>query len=99
MIATGIRRRPGRLRMWLHRLAGAVGWIALIILAVWRLPETPPWQLPLPVGLTILVLAALLMLAALVWARMADRRRRPTPGPMKAPPRFREKPREPDRVR
>ena len=58
-----------------------------------------PWQLPLPVGLTIAVLAALLVLAALVWARMVDRRRRPRPGPMKAPPRFRERPREPDRVR
>ena len=77
VIATGTRRRPGRLRAWLHRLVGVIGWIALIVLAVWRLPESPPWQLPLPVGLTIGVLAALLVLAALVWARMVDRRRRP----------------------
>lgn len=82
--------------MWLHRLAGALGWLSLIALAVLRLPESPPWQLPLPVGLAILALAALLVLAALVWARVADRRRRPRPGPAKAPPRLRRA--EPDRV-
>jgi membrane protein implicated in regulation of membrane protease activity len=55
--------------------------------------------MPLPVGFTILVLAALLMLAALLWARVVDRRRRPRPGPTQAPPRLRETLREPDRVR
>ena len=57
-----------------------------IALAVWRLPESPPWRLPLPIGLMLLAFAALLVLAALLWARMADRRRRPRPGPAKTPP-------------
>ena len=72
-----MRRRPGLARAWLHRLAGVVGWIALIRLAVWRLPESPPWDLPLPVGLLVLATAALLVAGALLWARTADRRRRP----------------------
>jgi hypothetical protein len=59
---------------------------------VWRLPESPPWRLPLPIGLTLLAVAAGLMLAALVWARTADRRRRPRPGPARTPPRPRSVP-------
>jgi hypothetical protein len=89
-IATGTRERPGRVRVWAHRMLGALGWVALVLLAVWRLPESPPWRLLLPIGLLLLLaLAAVLVLAALVWARTADRRRRPRPGPAKAPPRRR----------
>jgi membrane protein implicated in regulation of membrane protease activity len=84
LIATGTRGRPGRVRVWLHRLVGVLGWIALVVLAVWRLPEAPPWRLPLPTGLALLAFAALLVLAALLWARTADRRRRPRPGPAQA---------------
>jgi membrane protein implicated in regulation of membrane protease activity len=74
-----------------------VGWIALVALAVWRLPESPPWRLPLPIGLALLAFAAVLVLAALVWARMVDRRRRPRPGPAQTPPRVVRQP-TPDRV-
>ena len=74
-IATGTRRRPGRLRAWTHRLTGAIGWIALVGLAIWRLPDSPPWDLPLPVGLFVLAAAA----ALVVCARTVDRRRRPRP--------------------
>jgi heme A synthase len=98
LIATGTRRRPGRIRVWVHRLVGAIGWIALLALAVWRLPESPPWRLPLPIGLMLLAFAALLVLAALLWARMADRRRRPRPGPAKTPPRSPRRRPVPDRV-
>ena len=38
-IATGTRERPGRVRVWAHRVLGALGWVALVLLAVWRLPE------------------------------------------------------------
>ncbi|HEY6887667.1 MAG TPA: hypothetical protein VI300_07810 [Solirubrobacter sp.] len=98
MIATGTRRRPGRVRAWGHRLAGVVGWIALVVLAIWRLPESPPWRLPLPIGLALLVFAAALVLAALAWARMVDRRRRPRPGPARKPPAPVAHSRMPDRV-
>jgi hypothetical protein len=74
-IATGTRRRPGRARAVAHRAAGVLGWIALIVLAVWRLPEAPPWRLPLPLGALVLAAAAALVVAALVWARTVDRRR------------------------
>ncbi len=97
-IATGTRERPGRLRVWLHRLLGALSWIALVVLAIWRLPESPPWRLPLPIGLMLLVFAAVLVLAALLWARTADRRRRPRPGPAKTPPRTAQARRLPDRA-
>ena len=98
LIATGTRRRPGRVRAWGHRVVGVIGWIALILLALWRLPESPPWRLPLPIGLMLLAFAALLVLAALLWARMADRRRRPRPGPAKTPPRIPRQRPVPDRV-
>jgi hypothetical protein len=89
-IATDTRERPGRVRLWAHRVLGALGWVSLVLLAVWRHPESPPWRLPLPIGLLpLLTLAAVLVLVALVWARTADRRRRPRPGPAKAPPRRR----------
>jgi hypothetical protein len=76
-IATGTRRRPGRARAVAHRVIGVLGWIALVVLAVWRLSDSPPWRLPLPVGLLVLAAAAALVVAALVWARTVDRRRRP----------------------
>jgi membrane protein implicated in regulation of membrane protease activity len=76
-IATVVRRRPGRVRAWIHRLTGVIGWIALVLLAIWRLPESPPWRLPLPLGLLMLAFAAVLVGVALLWARFADRRRRP----------------------
>jgi hypothetical protein len=94
-IATGTRRRPGRARALAHRAVGVAGWIVLVGLAVWRLPEAPPWSLPLPVGLLVLGAAAALVACALVWARTADRRRRPRPV---APTRRRERPRVPERV-
>jgi hypothetical protein len=78
-------RRPGRLRRIAHILVGVLGWIALAALLVWRLPDRPPWRLPLPVGVSILVFAVALVLLALLWARIADRRRTHRPGPL-APP-------------
>jgi hypothetical protein len=95
-ITTGMRRRPGRARAWLHRLAGACGWLALVALAIWRLPESPPWRLPLPLGLLMLAIAVALVACALAWARLVDRRRRPPrPQTPPAPARSDRRPRVP----
>jgi membrane protein implicated in regulation of membrane protease activity len=66
-------------------LVGLLGWLALAVLLVSRLPDTPPWQLPLPVGIAIPGFAAALLVLALAWARTADRRRSPEPGPVARP--------------
>ena len=82
---TGSSSRAGRSRLFVHRLAGAVGWLVFLFLAWSQFPAKAPSGWPLLVlALLLLVLLFALGLVAWIWwnrriyRRRGSRRGRPT---------------------